>query len=107
MSRETRDLSGTFKGALAFIQHEAAGGLLLLAAAIAALIISNSPLDWLYYRWLGTPAGIHVGTLALEKPLLLWIDDGLMAVFFFLVGLEIKRELLQGELSTLAQAALP
>jgi Na+:H+ antiporter, NhaA family len=107
MSRETRDVGDAFKGALAFIQHEAAGGLLLLGAAIAALIISNSPLDWLYYSWLGTPAGIHVGILALEKPLLLWINDGLMAVFFFLVGLEIKRELLQGELSTVAQAALP
>jgi NhaA family Na+:H+ antiporter len=95
------------KGALAFFQHEAAGGVLLVAAAVAALVVSNSPLEWLYDRLLDTPVGVRAGPLALEKPLLLWINDGLMAVFFFLVGLEIKRELLQGELSTFGQAALP
>jgi NhaA family Na+:H+ antiporter len=95
------------KGALTYFQHEATGGLLLLAAALAALVVSNSPLDWLYDRWLDTPVGVRVGALALDKPLLLWINDGLMAVFFFLVGLEIKREVLDGELSTFGQAALP
>jgi NhaA family Na+:H+ antiporter len=98
---------GKLKGALAFAQHEAAGGLALIAAALAALIASNSPLAWLYDGFLHTPVGVRVGPLAIDKPLLLWINDGLMAIFFFLVGLEIKRELLRGELSTVGQAVLP
>jgi NhaA family Na+:H+ antiporter len=98
---------GKLKGALAFVHHEAAGGLALMAATLAALIASNSPLAWLYDGFLHTLVGVRVGPLAVDKPLLLWINDGLMAVFFFLVGLEIKREILRGELSTLAQAALP
>jgi NhaA family Na+:H+ antiporter len=98
---------GKLKGALAFVHHEAAGGLVLMAAALAALILCNSPLAWLYDWLLQTPVGVRVGSLALDKPLLHWINDGLMAVFFFLVGLEIKRELLRGELSTIRQAVLP
>ena len=95
------------KGALDFLHHEAAGSGLLLGAAILALILANSPLSGLYSAFLDTPVTIRVGNLLLDKPLLLWINDGLMAIFFFLVGLEIKRELLTGELSTLKQAALP
>ena len=95
------------KGALAFVHHEAAGGLALMAAALAALVASNSPLASLYDGFLNIPVGVRVGPLAIDKPLLLWINDGLMAVFFFLVGLEIKRELLRGELSTFGQAVLP
>jgi NhaA family Na+:H+ antiporter len=106
MTQES-DFGDRVRGALAYFQHEATGGLLLLAAALAALAVSNSPLDWLYARWLDTHVGVRVGALALDKPLLLWINDGLMAVFFFLVGLEIKREVLEGELSTFGQAALP
>ncbi len=98
---------GKLKGALAFVHHEAAGGVMLLLAALAALIASNSPAAWLYDWFLDVPIGVHVGPLAVDKPLLLWINDGLMAVFFLLVGLEIKRELLRWELSTFGQAVLP
>jgi NhaA family Na+:H+ antiporter len=95
------------QGALAFIHHEATAGILLLLAALLALALANSAGAWLYSGLLGTKVTIAVGALKLDKPLLLWINDGLMAIFFFLVGLEIKRELLVGELSTARQAALP
>jgi Na+:H+ antiporter, NhaA family len=95
------------RGALAFFQHEAAGGLVLLASAALALIFSNSELSPLYDAFLETPVSIRVGALELDKPLLLWINDGLMAIFFFLVGLEIKREILAGELSSLDRSSLP
>jgi NhaA family Na+:H+ antiporter len=96
-----------FKGALGFFHHEAAGGLVLVTAALLALLASNSPLERLYDGFLDTPVGVRIGPLGIDKPLLLWINDGLMAIFFFLVGLEIKRELLRGELSTFSQAVLP
>lgn len=95
------------KGALAFVHHEAAAGIFLLLAAIAALLLENSPWRWIYDSLLDTRVTIGVGQLLLYKPLLLWINDGLMAIFFFLVGLEIKRELLVGELSSVRRAALP
>jgi NhaA family Na+:H+ antiporter len=101
------DARSKLKGALAFVDREAAGGLVLMLAAMAALIASNSPLASLYDRFLDVPVGVRIGPLGIDKPLLLWINDGLMAVFFLLVGLEIKRELLRGELSTLGQAILP
>lgn len=101
------NLRGKLKGALAFVHHEAAGGLVLMVAALAALLACNSPLAWLYDWFLEVPMGVRVGPLALDQPLLLWINDGLMVVFFLLVGLEIKRELLRGELSTFGQAVLP
>ena len=86
---------------------ESASGLLLLAAAGLALVFENSPLAWLYDGLLELPMAVQIGALAISKPLLLWINDGLMAVFFLLVGLEIKREVLQGELSSRSKAALP
>ncbi len=90
-----------------FLQLESSGGILLLVAAALALIGDNSPLSPYYQGLLELPFGVTLGPLSLVKPLLLWINDGLMAVFFFLVGLEIKREVLEGELSTRAQAILP
>ena len=101
------DVGTRLKGALAFLHHEAAGGFVLVIAALIALLASNSPLERLYDGFLDTPVGVRVGPLALDKPLLHWINDGLMAIFFFLVGLEIKREVLRGELSSFGQAALP
>jgi Na+:H+ antiporter, NhaA family len=95
------------RGALEFIHHEASGGVILLLAAIFALFLANSPLADLYGALLDTKLSIQVGALALDKNLLHWINDGLMAVFFFHVGLEIKRELVEGELSSVRQASLP
>jgi len=94
-------------GALAFIRHEATGGLLLVGAALAALLVANSSLQGLYRGFLSAPIGLSLSGIVWEKPVLLWINDGLMAIFFFLVGLEIKRELIVGELSSLGKAALP
>ena len=90
-----------------FFRLEAAGGVLLVVASIIALIWANTPWRTLYTGLLSVPVGVHVASLALDKPLLLWINDALMAIFFLLVGLEIKREVLQGELSSIRQAALP
>jgi NhaA family Na+:H+ antiporter len=90
-----------------FLQKESASGLLIISAAVLAMIAENTPLKTLYDALLGTPVGIRFGVLAIDKPLLLWINDGLMAVFFFLVGLEIKREVLDGELSDPSRIALP
>jgi NhaA family Na+:H+ antiporter len=98
-------------GALSFIEEflrlEAAGGILLVVAAALALLWANSPWGAGYDALLETPVSVRVGALALDKPLILWINDALMAVFFLLVGLEIKREVLQGELASLRRAALP
>ena len=90
-----------------FLALESASGLLLVAAALLALAVSNSSLQFLYDGLLQLELEIRLGTLQLEKPLLLWINDGLMAVFFFLVGLELKRELVVGELRSPAQLMLP
>ena len=86
---------------------ESAGGILLLVSAVLALLIANSPLSGLYGSLLDTTVAVQVGELVISKPLLLWINDGLMAVFFFLIGLEIKREIMEGELSTASQVVLP
>jgi Na+:H+ antiporter, NhaA family len=90
-----------------FFKLEAASGIILVFAAVLAMIIANSPLDYLYGLLLDLPVEIRVGPLLVAKPLLLWINDGLMAVFFFLVGLELKREIMEGELSSPANIVLP
>ncbi len=90
-----------------FLQMESAGGIILMGAAALALIAANSPLTDYYDLFIETPVEIRVGALEIAKPLLLWVNDGLMAVFFFLVGLEVKRELLEGELSRPANVLLP
>jgi Na+:H+ antiporter, NhaA family len=90
-----------------FLQLEATGGVVLCMAAAAALALANSPLGTLYTRLLEVPIAIQVGGLVIAKPLLLWVDDGLMAVFFMLVGLEVKREVIEGELSRGSNAAPP
>lgn len=90
-----------------FFQLEAASGLLLIAAAALALIINNSPLSHLYASFLDVPVVAQIGALKIAKPALLWINDGLMALFFLLIGLEVKRELLDGQLSKPSQVVLP
>jgi NhaA family Na+:H+ antiporter len=90
-----------------FLRLESASGIILLIVAVLAILASNSPLAWLYDLFLSIPVEVRIGALHIGKPLLLWINDGLMAIFFLLVGLEIKRELVEGELSTFAQAVLP
>jgi Na+:H+ antiporter, NhaA family len=96
-----------YTGIREFLRMEAAGGIVLGAAALLALVASNSELAGLYALFLDLPVELRIGQLQIAKPLLLWINDGLMAIFFLLVGLEIKRELVEGELSSLGQALLP
>jgi NhaA family Na+:H+ antiporter len=90
-----------------FFQLESASGILLLLAAILAMLMANSPLDAFYNALMDVPLAVRVADLEIAKPLLLWINDGLMAVFFFMVGLELKRELLQGHLRSPSQIVLP
>ncbi|MBN1236987.1 MAG: Na+/H+ antiporter NhaA [Gammaproteobacteria bacterium] len=90
-----------------FLRLEASSGMILFIAAVAAIVIANSPLDRFYGLLIDMPVEIRVGPLLIAKPLLLWINDGLMAVFFLLVGLELKREVLVGELSAPRKALLP
>ncbi len=90
-----------------FFRLEAAGGILLIGAAVLALLCANSPLVSVYEGFRELPVQVRVGALDLAKPLLLWINDGLMAIFFLLVALEIKREALSGQLSERSQLVLP
>ena len=90
-----------------FLELETAGGVLLLICVVIAMLTANSPLSGVYGSFLDMTVAIQVGALVINKPLLLWVNDGLMAVFFFLIGLEIKREIMDGELSSFDQVVLP
>ncbi|MCB1520030.1 MAG: Na+/H+ antiporter NhaA [Hyphomicrobiaceae bacterium] len=89
------------------LSSDAAAGILLIAAAVLALAFSNTSLYVIYTGLLNTKVSLVIGAFSIDKPLLLWINDGLMAVFFLLVGLELKREFIEGELSDRRRAALP
>src|SRR6056297_954015 len=90
-----------------FTRMEASSGILLVGAALLAILMANSPLAFIYQLLTDTPVEIRIGPLEIAKPLLLWVNDGFMAIFFFLVGLELKREIMEGELSSRARALLP
>jgi NhaA family Na+:H+ antiporter len=90
-----------------FLKQESAGGIFLIGSAVLALIIANSPLADAYFGTLSTKLAVSYGSFAIDKSLILWINDGLMAIFFFLIGLEVKREIIEGQLSTWNKASLP
>jgi NhaA family Na+:H+ antiporter len=90
-----------------FLKMESAGGIVLMAASVLAMIAANTGASGLYGYFIETPVEVRVGALQIAKPLFLWVNDGLMAIFFFLVGLELKREFLEGELSQLSNVVLP
>jgi NhaA family Na+:H+ antiporter len=90
-----------------FLRHDSAGGVLLVFMTMVAMVLANSPYVGFYENFLATPVQARIGNLDIAKPLLLWINDGLMAVFFFMIGLEIKREVLTGSLSSPSQVVLP
>lgn len=90
-----------------FIKLESSAGIILFATAMLAMIINNTPLAYYYDSFFSTKISLSIGQFQLSKPLLLWINDGFMAVFFLLVGLEIKREMFEGELNSVAKSILP
>ncbi len=90
-----------------FIHRQTTSGLLLMSTAILALLLANGPLAYLYYQIQHLEIGLSIGSWSLENNLHHWINDGLMALFFFVVGLELKREIMVGELANPRQAALP
>jgi len=90
-----------------FIKKESAGGILLVVATVFALLFSNTFMSPVYEYFLHIPVDIKIGPLELSKSLYHWVNDGLMAIFFLLIGLEVKREILEGHLSSIRQVALP
>lgn len=96
-----------YSSLIEFFRLEAAGGIMLVAASVIALIVANSPLDSLYQNFLDFPVHVGIADFAIRKPLVLWINDGLMAIFFLLVGLELKREFVEGQFADRRQILLP
>jgi len=90
-----------------FIHHESSAGILLFFFTLLAILLANSPAKGFYELLIDTPMAIQIGTFILAKPLLLWVNNGLMAIFFMLIGLELKREFLEGELSNIKKVLLP
>lgn len=90
-----------------FLKLESASGIVLMFAASLAILLANTPLNSFYELLLSTPVEIRIGNFEIAKPLLLWINDGLMAIFFFWIGLELKRDLIEGELSDIRNMILP
>jgi len=104
VNKTTHKLTGAWRE---FLRLESAGGLLLVFAALLALVLANSPLSDSYTQLLDLKLTVMVENFGVSKPLILWINDGLMAVFFLLVGLELKREVVEGQLSSPEQIVLP
>ena len=100
-------LARTARSLRDFLKQESAGGIVLMAAAAIAVLWANSPLSPAYFAMLDTQVAATVGGEGVKKSALLWINDGLMALFFLLVGLEVKREVLVGQLSSWQQSSLP
>jgi NhaA family Na+:H+ antiporter len=100
-------LAGLLRPLQEFLRLEAAGGLTLMIATVLAMLVANSPLAALYDALIALPLEVRIGRFGIAKPLLLWINDGLMAVFFFLVGMELKREVIEGHLASPREASLP
>ena len=92
MSMTTSDLTESV--VTRFLKQESAAGIVLMASAALAILIANSPFNRYYELLISTPVSVQIGALIINKPLLLWINDGMMALFFLLVGLELKREVL-------------
>ena len=97
-----------FENLKKLVNHDAAGGILLVIAAVLAMIMANTSLNDFYVGlFQETMIEVSIGTLEIRKPILLWVNDGLMAIFFFLVGLEVKREVMEGHLQSKDQIMLP
>ena len=95
------------KSLLRFFKSESAVGVLLILATIMAMLLSNTPYTYVYKEFLQIPVVISIADFVIAKPLLLWVNDGLMAIFFFMVGMEIKREVLEGSLSQFSNVVVP